>query len=87
MTETNRLDTIGTWMKFNQLSDKYSMVKDEYEINVLTKRVRNIKTLHILDWIDTGNGTIGKCISLNKCNGKNSSFHYTEVSRFCRLYQ
>lgn len=87
MKEANKLDTIGKWIKFNELSEKYFEVKDEYEINVLTKRVRNSKTGHILDWIDTGNSTVGKVISLNKDNGKNSNYHYTQVSRLCRLYQ
>lgn len=86
MTNTNLLDTIGVWIKFNELGEKYFSVKDEYEINVLTKRVRNSNTGHILDWIDTGNSTIGKVISLSKNNGKNSNFHYTQVSKACRFF-
>ena len=72
----------GFWKPFNTL---FIDVTDDYEINTLTKVVRNKSTGNICGWLDTGNSTIGRRVELVKSNGKTSSYSEAKVRKQCRL--
>lgn len=83
MTELERQEYINQfWKPFNSL---YSDVKNEYEINILTKHVRNSATGNLCNWIDNGTASLGRRVELMKDNGKVSSYHESKVRNQCRL--
>lgn len=83
MTNIEREEYLNQfWKPFNSL---FIDVIDDYEINTLTKVVRNKITGNICGWLDTGNATIGRRVELLKSNGKTSSYSENKVRKQCRL--
>ena len=85
MTEQERQIFIDSkWMKICDISADYFDIKEEFEINTLTKKVRNVVTHNTLSWFDLG-GSIGKRTTVNKkSNNKNTDICNTKICKDIR---
>lgn len=90
MTEQERQLFIDSkWMKICDLGVKYFDIKEEYEINTLTKQVRNTKTNQTLVWRDycTASNLDKRVGVQKKSNNKNSSLTYNQLCKAIRLVE
>ena len=84
--EEERKEVIDrNWIRINQL-DSYrpaGNVKDEFEINIITKQVRNSKTGHIIPYVDQiGTTAMGeKTVAVRKEDGKNTNLQKSRLAR------
>ena len=86
MSDQERLDFINSkWMRICDIGADYFDIKEEFEINTLTKKVRNVVTHNELTWFDLG-GSVGKRTTVQKkSTDKNTDISYTKICKQIRL--